>query len=90
MWGPGGYAPLPPFYASLDINSLHPNNIHTRYTQIGVVSYGNGCADAAYPGVYARVTRVVSWIKQIAVEALHSNCQLSASPAAGIATYTTN
>ena len=56
-----------------------------RYTQIGVVSYGNGCADAAFPGVYARVTQVISWIKQIAAEAQHSNCQLSAS---GIATLT--
>ena len=57
-----------------------------RYTQIGVVSYGVGCADAVFPGVYARVTRVISWIKQIAAEALHSNCQLYAGIA--IATLT--
>ena len=53
-----------------------------RYTQIGVVSFGNECANPDFPGVYARLTEVINWIRDVAkstdyigVKPLHSNCE---------------
>ncbi|XP_045779462.1 proclotting enzyme [Maniola jurtina] len=35
-----------------------------RWTQIGVVSFGNKCGEPGYPGVYTRVTHYLSWLQQ--------------------------
>merc|ERR1712142_1328816 len=33
-----------------------------RYVQVGVTSWGLGCAEKDYPGVFARVTRLERWV----------------------------
>lgn len=39
-------------------------NYENEWYQIGVVSYGDGCAVAGKPGVYANVAKFEDWIKQ--------------------------
>lgn len=34
------------------------------YTLQGVVSFGNGCARARAPGIYARVSNYIDWIQK--------------------------
>ncbi|XP_011151335.1 proclotting enzyme isoform X1 [Harpegnathos saltator] len=37
--------------------------IEGRWTQIGIVSFGNKCGEPGYPGVYTRVSEFVEWLR---------------------------
>uniref|UniRef100_A0A336MTC0 CSON006469 protein n=1 Tax=Culicoides sonorensis TaxID=179676 RepID=A0A336MTC0_CULSO len=38
--------------------------IDSRWTQLGIVSFGNKCGEPSYPGVYTRISEYLDWIKE--------------------------
>ena len=52
------------------VNPAHPRE---RATLLGITSWGKGCGNPKFPGLYARVSAFVSWINRTSelLEALH-------------------
>ena len=48
-----------------------------RHTIVGLTSFGTGCGDPDYPGVYARVTEVQTWIQDTVTGTQTSDCKFS-------------
>ena len=46
-----------------------------RNTIVGITSFGSGCGDTNFPGVYSRVTEAKSWIQSTVSGTQDSDCK---------------
>ena len=47
------------------------------YVQVGIVSWGPGCAEVGFPGFYANVMEVNGWIRENSKIGNVNNCFLT-------------
>eukprot|EP00546_Thalassionema_frauenfeldii_P012083 CAMPEP_0178917076 /NCGR_PEP_ID=MMETSP0786-20121207/13036_1 /TAXON_ID=186022 /ORGANISM="Thalassionema frauenfeldii, Strain CCMP 1798" /LENGTH=473 /DNA_ID=CAMNT_0020590567 /DNA_START=21 /DNA_END=1442 /DNA_ORIENTATION=- len=58
-------------------------NTDGTFTQMGIVSWGIGCAEARYPGVYSRISGQIDWIQAGICELSPSSCTSQGGPGNG-------
>ena len=60
------------FFFSLPLRGPLVINADTNPVQVGVVSFGKGCGDKNFPGVYARVSEFIDFVDKAIVDGIFS------------------
>ena len=60
--------------------------LHQCYLQVGIVSYGDGCAEEGSPGIYTRLAHYTSWIESVINASLTTTTQSTTTTTTGSTT----
>ena len=58
--------------------------------QVGIVSFGRGCASVDYPGVYTRISFILPWIQHTGCMLSPENCHILVTDCIDTSQFTTN